>query len=51
MADGQCTILQRLCGQGGIRSVLDNPDSHDISCYVQLVHGDLRTGELIKASK
>jgi len=50
-ADGQCDILQRLCEQGGIGSVSDNPGVCDISSYVQLVHGDLRTGELIETTK
>lgn len=49
--DGQCDILRGLYEQGGIGSVSDNPGVHDISSYVQLVHGDLRTGELIEASK
>ena len=50
-ADGQCDILQRLCEQGGIGSVSDNARVCDISSYVQLVHGDLRTGELIETTK
>jgi len=50
-ADGQCDILQRLCEQGGIGSVSDNPGICDISSYVQLVQGDLHTGELIKTTK
>lgn len=50
-ADGQCNILQRLCKQGGIGSVLDNPGVCDINSYVQLVHGDLHTGELIETTK
>jgi len=51
MADGQCDILQKLCEQGGIGNASDNPGVCDISSLVQLVHGDLRTGELIEASK
>ena len=51
MADGQCDILRNLCEQGGIGSVSDNPGVCDISSHVQLVHRDLCTGELIKASK
>jgi len=50
-ADGQCNILQKLHEQGGIGSVSDNPGVCDISSYVQLVHGDLCTRELIEASK
>ena len=50
-ADGQCDILQSLQEQAGIGSISDNPGVCDISSYVQLVHGDLHTGELIEASK
>ena len=41
----------RDCEQGGIGSVSDNPGICDISFYVQLVHGDLHTRELIKTTK
>ena len=51
MADGQCDILQRLQEQGGIRNVSDNPGICDMSSYVQLIHGDLYTRELIESSK
>jgi len=50
-ADGQCNILQGLYKQGGIGGVSDTPGVCDISPYVQLVHGDLCTRELIEASK
>ena len=50
-ADGQCDILQRLQEQGGIGNVSDNPGVCDMSSYVQLVHGDLRTRELIESSQ
>jgi len=50
-ADGQCDIMQKLHEQGGIGSASDIPGVCDITPYVQLVHGDLRTGELLEASK
>ncbi|GLB35134.1 hypothetical protein LshimejAT787_0206990 [Lyophyllum shimeji] len=49
--DGQGDILKNLCEQGKIGDSIDTPGAVDISDYVQLVHGDLRTGELLEASK
>jgi hypothetical protein len=49
--DGQSDILSDLCRQGNIRNVSDTPGVCDISSHVQLVHGDLCTGELIEAGK
>jgi hypothetical protein len=51
MADGQCEILENLCRQGHIGDTSDTPDVRDISHYVQLVHGDLCTRELIEVGK
>jgi hypothetical protein len=50
-ADGQSDILNNLCKQGNLGNVSDNPGVHDISDHVLLVHGDLRTGELIEVGK
>jgi len=49
--DGQSEILEDLCRQGNLGDTSDTPDVRDISHYVQLVHGDLRTGELIEVGK
>jgi hypothetical protein len=49
--DGQSDILTDLCRQGNIGNLSDTPGVCDISSYIQLVHGDLRTGELIEAGK
>ena len=46
--DGQGEILDSLCQQANIGHPQDNPGVEDISRKVMLVHGDLRTGELLE---
>jgi hypothetical protein len=50
-ADGQGNILKELYKQGNIGHKSDSPGTCDISTHVQLVHGDLHTGELIETTK
>lgn len=50
-SDGQAQIIENIYGQANLGDPTDHPGVEDIRQYVSLMHGDLRTGELIDGIK